>query len=355
MSASGKTTIGEKLYDKLLLSKEKWIFIDGDTFRNILGEDLGHTLEDRKINAYRISRFCEFLSSQNINVIACVLSLFHDNQKYNKDNIPNYKEIYIDVNFNKLIQRDNKNLYKKALNGEIKNVVGVDIKFTPPYKPDIVIDNNKDSPNYENIINSIIKELRINLNDTYEYTKNNLLHSPQKYQYSKFEGNSFFEKFFYNRKDCINYLDSRLTKLDKHGMQKIDLASNNYVNNQDLILKYFLINIYNSKDLNLHKETITILIKRFEVSKKLYLSYDLKEIRKSSLDFDELLNYSLFSIVLQKYYKQTHSEEKLIYLNAILKLNDIISSIRTEFLLYDEIYYAKKAIECELDILKEYI
>ena len=51
MSASGKTTIGKKLFDKLSASNEKWIFLDGDTFRNILGEDLGHTIEDRRKNA----------------------------------------------------------------------------------------------------------------------------------------------------------------------------------------------------------------------------------------------------------------------------------------------------------------
>ena len=32
-----------------------------------------------------------------------------------------------------------------------------------------------------------------------------------------------------------------------------------------------------------------ILIKRFEVGKKLYLTYDLEEIRKSSLEFKDYL------------------------------------------------------------------
>ena len=64
---------------------------------------------------------------QNINVIACVLSNCHDNQRYNKENIANYKEVYIDVKFDNLIKRDNKELYKKGLNGEINDVVGVDI------------------------------------------------------------------------------------------------------------------------------------------------------------------------------------------------------------------------------------
>ena len=41
----------KKIYEKLKHSDEKWIFLDGDTFRNILGEDLGHTIEDRRKNA----------------------------------------------------------------------------------------------------------------------------------------------------------------------------------------------------------------------------------------------------------------------------------------------------------------
>ena len=103
LSASGKTTIGKKLVERLTKSNDKWLFLDGDTVRNILGEDLGHTIEDRRKNAYRISRICEFLGTQNINVVACVLSIFHDNQQYNKDNIPNYKEVYIDVEFASLL------------------------------------------------------------------------------------------------------------------------------------------------------------------------------------------------------------------------------------------------------------
>lgn len=357
MSASGKTTLGKKLFDKLLLSNEKWIFIDGDTFRNILGEDLGHSVEDRRKNAYRISRFCEFLSSQGINILACVLSIFHDNQKYNKENILDYKEVYLDVKFENLIKRDNKELYKKALNGEIKDVVGVDIEFTPPYSPDIVIDNNFDNPNYEDMIQNILDSFDIDVHSKYSYSEKNLLEFPHKYQYSKFEGKGFFKKFLDDRNTCLLFLEKRLKKLDNIALNNNQLDTKNYIQGDNLILRDFLIYLYKSDttQINENKDTITILIKRFEVSKKLYLTYNLKEIKKSSLLFDCLLNYPLFSLVLQKYYKHTSSEERLVYLNAILKLNDIISSIKSELLLYDEIFYSKKAIDEEFEIVGEYI
>lgn len=357
MSASGKTTIGEKLFDKLLSSEEKWIFLDGDTFRNILGEDLGHTLEDRRKNAYRISRFCEFLSSQNINVLACVLSIFHENQKYNKENLPNYKEVYIDVDFDNLIKRDNKDLYKQALEGTIKDVVGVDIEFKPPYSPDITLNNNKDNPNYEDMIQEIINTFNININNQYTYTKENLLIYPHKYQYSKYEGVKFFKKFNYDRKLSLDFLNKRLMKLYQNDLSSYKLKSKIYINNNNLVLKEFLIHLYNSDTIEFKKQKhiMELLIKRFEVGKKLYLTYDLKEIRKSSLEYEELLSYPLFSLVLQKYYNYTINEQKLTYLNAILKVNDIISSIKSDLILSNEIFYSIEAINGELEIIREYV
>lgn len=354
MSASGKTTIGKKLFDKLSTSNEKWIFLDGDTFRNILGEDLGHTIEDRRKNAYRTSRFCEFLSFQGINVVACVLSIFHDNQKYNKENIADYKEVYIDVDFDILVKRDNKELYKQALEGKIKDVVGIDIEFKSPYSPDIIIDNNVENPDYENMIENIIKTFDIKIEDKYIYTQRNLLKFPHKYQYSKFEGNLFFEKIKEDRVSSISFFENRLHKV---GINNNILTHKEYKSNANLILKDFLIYLTNSTNEILIKEkkVIHLLIKRFEVGKKLYLTYDLKEIKKSSLEFEELLNYSLFSLVLQQYYIITSTEERFVYLNAILKVNDIISSVKSDFILSDEIYYSKKALEGELKIIGELI
>ena len=129
LSASGKTTLGKLMHDYLeAASGDKWILLDGDVFRNIFG-DVGHSVDERRDNGKRISRFCQFLDFNNINVIACVLSIFHEHQNYNREKIKNYREIFIDVSLENLIKRDNKNLYQKALDGDLKNVVGVDIDF----------------------------------------------------------------------------------------------------------------------------------------------------------------------------------------------------------------------------------
>ncbi len=156
LSSSGKTTIGKKLFSRLKDYEGKWVFLDGDDFRKMMGEDLGHTVEDRRRNAVRMTNLCKFLDSYGISAVVCILSLFHDNQRSNRKTFSEYREAYIDVKMEKLAQRDNKDMYKKALEGKIKNVVGVDIPFNPPSSPDIIIDNNEDNPDFDSIANRII-------------------------------------------------------------------------------------------------------------------------------------------------------------------------------------------------------
>ena len=142
MSGSGKTTLGKYLYEKLKPVHKNLIFLDGDVIREIMGNDLGHTIEDRRKNAHRITRLCKFLDSHGINVICAVLSIFPESHEWNRANIKDYYEVYLEVPFETLSQRDPKGYYKKALKGEITNFVGVDIKFPPPKDPHMTISNN---------------------------------------------------------------------------------------------------------------------------------------------------------------------------------------------------------------------
>jgi len=144
MSAAGKTVIGQELY-KLIKQKHKnTIFLDGDIFRGLHDNDVKHTVEDRKRNSDRMCKLCQFLGQQDIHVVCSILSIFHEAQQWNRENIEDYFEIFLDVNFETLLERDPKNLYKKALNGKMPNVVGIDIEFKSPKNPDMVIKNEGD-------------------------------------------------------------------------------------------------------------------------------------------------------------------------------------------------------------------
>ena len=161
LSGSGKTTIANLLFKKLKKKYSNIVHLDGDVVRQIYDDKIGYSIADRKKNAQRLSKMTKFLSDQKIHVIGSVLSNFPEWQQWNKKNIKDYYQVYLKVSLEKLVKRDKKNIYKKALQGKKNNVVGVDIKFKEPLNSNLVIDNNKDRKSFSETVNKIIKKSRV--------------------------------------------------------------------------------------------------------------------------------------------------------------------------------------------------
>ena len=161
LSGAGKTTIARLLLKKLKKKYSNLVHLDGDIIRKIYNDKLGYSSKDRNINAERLSKMTKFLSDQKIHVVGSVLSNFPKWQAWNKKNIKNYYQVYLKVSLKELIKRDKKNIYKKALKGTKKNVVGVDIKFKEPLNSNLIIDNEKYTKSFSSIINKIIKKIRV--------------------------------------------------------------------------------------------------------------------------------------------------------------------------------------------------
>lgn len=142
LSGAGKTTIGRILHQHLACSKSNVVFLDGDILRDVFGNDLGHTREDRLKSAMRNARLCKMLSEQGIDVVCATISMFHSVQKWNRDNISLYKEIFIDAPLDALVARDIKGIYKHAVEGKANCIVGVDIEEERPLSPDFTVWND---------------------------------------------------------------------------------------------------------------------------------------------------------------------------------------------------------------------
>lgn len=141
LSGAGKTTIGRELWTRLRASGRPTVFLDGDTLRQVIAEDLGHSLAHRRRSAMRNARICQVLSVQGVDVVCATISLLHDVHRWNRSNLPSYHEIYLRVPLEELVRRDTKGLYASGRRGELKNVVGLDIPVEEPKKPDLVIEN----------------------------------------------------------------------------------------------------------------------------------------------------------------------------------------------------------------------
>ncbi len=365
MSASGKTSLGREMFNLLTEGKEPWVFLDGDILRSVFN-DLGHTKDDRRKNAYRISNLCKILDSQGINVIACVLSIFHDNQKYNREILSDYKEVYLEVDFNKLVERDNKNLYKLALKGEIKDFVGTDIPFVPPYSPDLIINNNYDNPDFVKMASNAIASLGIELNISYKFSKGSRFLKPEKYQYTKYMGSGFLNSYKDTRRNAIKLLEGKIDSLIESGTNPFgdnnDIRytedyynSNDEKINTEAYLLYLISRIQTSNYSAEDKNNIFTILKRFEVSKKIYSSYTKNEFKKADDNFKLILNYLLFAkLIIEMEQKDTNSSEQFILFNTLLKLTDIIISEFETLKSPKEIALGIRILQCEIDLYEKF-
>lgn len=164
LSGSGKTTMANKVYEVIKKKYKNTVILDGDVFNEALGGDYGYSNEGRFKSAKSIAGLCRMLSDEDLIVICATMSLFHEVQKLNRDNIDKYIEVYLHTELEELIKRDPKGLYGKALSKEINNVVGIDLSYEKPINPDIKLDTNKldnlDS-NIKILLNFIQKQLKL--------------------------------------------------------------------------------------------------------------------------------------------------------------------------------------------------
>jgi adenylylsulfate kinase len=159
LAGAGKTTIGREVVSRLRSRNRATVFIDGDAMRAIMGEDLGHTVEDRRRNAGRVCRLCQYLEQQGIDVVCAILSLFSESRAWNRRHYARYVEVFISVPMEELVRRDQKGLYTGAREGRIRDVVGVDIPFEPPAAPDLVVDNGYPLRSPSGIAEDILRAL----------------------------------------------------------------------------------------------------------------------------------------------------------------------------------------------------
>src|SRR5690554_4504107 len=146
LSGSGKTTLGQEIFRQWKASSPNTVLIDGDEVRRIFRQDLqatDYSIPGRRLNAERIFELCAWLDTQGINVVCSILSIFPDLRKRNREQLGNYFEVYLNPPLETLVERDTKGLYRKALAGEMINMVGVDIPFPPPQDADLEIDTSK--------------------------------------------------------------------------------------------------------------------------------------------------------------------------------------------------------------------
>ncbi|MBK6273425.1 MAG: adenylyl-sulfate kinase [Saprospirales bacterium] len=167
LSGSGKSTIAQGLEKKLHHNGILTTILDGDNVRSGINNNLGFSEEDRTENIRRIAEINKLFLQTGIVTINSFVSPTKDIRDLAKTIIgeQDFYEVYINASFDECAKRDVKGLYKKALNGEIKNFTGLDAPFEAPTNAVLEIKTAEQSieESIETIYNFFISKIK-NLN-----------------------------------------------------------------------------------------------------------------------------------------------------------------------------------------------
>lgn len=137
LPAAGKSTLARNLETSLL---EKGFFtkwLDGDFLRNGLTRDLGFSDADQEENIRRSAEVAKLFQESGIITICTFISASDRLRKLAREiiGISNFLEVYANCPLEACVQRDEKNMYSRALRGGVTNLSGVTFPYEPPTNP----------------------------------------------------------------------------------------------------------------------------------------------------------------------------------------------------------------------------
>lgn len=162
LSSSGKSTIAKHLEVSLFERGIRTQILDGDNTRMTINRDLDFSDEGRHENIRRVAEMAKLLNDAGVVVVTAFISPFIKDRAEAKAIIGEdcFVEVFVNAPLELCLERDVKGLYKKALDGTLKEFTGISSPYEPPENPDVVVNTNRDNPDesVQQIVEWLVKE-----------------------------------------------------------------------------------------------------------------------------------------------------------------------------------------------------
>jgi bifunctional enzyme CysN/CysC len=159
LSGAGKSTIANRLEQKLMERGCHTMLLDGDNVRHGLNRDLGFTDTDRVENIRRVGEVAKLMGEAGLIVVTAFISPFRADRRMAREIAAPHPfiEIFIDTPIEECIRRDPKGLYARAQAGQIPNFTGLDSPYEAPDDPELRLATIGSDP--DTLADRIIAEL----------------------------------------------------------------------------------------------------------------------------------------------------------------------------------------------------
>jgi len=154
LSGCGKSTIAFTVEHALVERGRLAYVLDGDNVRHGLNKNLGFSEADRMENIRRIGEVAKLFADAGCITLTSFISPYRRDrdrarQIHAEAGLP-FIEVFVDVPIDECEKRDPKGLYQKARDalaaGKGMGFTGVDDPYEPPLSPEIVLQNDRITP-----------------------------------------------------------------------------------------------------------------------------------------------------------------------------------------------------------------
>jgi len=145
LSGAGKSTLANLVAQELRQRGHLVEILDGDEVRTNLSKGLGFSKEDRDTNIRRIGYVCKLLARNGVIAISAAISPYRAIRDEVRQAHERFFEVFVKCSLDKLVERDVKGLYAKALRGEIKGFTGVSDPYEEPLSPELIVESDRES------------------------------------------------------------------------------------------------------------------------------------------------------------------------------------------------------------------
>ena len=145
LPCSGKSAVADLPAERLKDRGYRVERLDGDIVRRSLTRDLGFSKEDRDENIRRVAFVAKLLTRNDVFVLTSFISPYRDVRAHARREIGRFLEVYTKCSLEECMRRDVKGMYKKAIEGKIKEFTGVSDPYEEPVDPEILLETDKEA------------------------------------------------------------------------------------------------------------------------------------------------------------------------------------------------------------------
>src|SRR3989442_12699365 len=144
MSGAGRSTMAADLANRLRRLGKYVEVLDAGEAEQFLNVGHGQNKDERNLEARKLAWLCRLVSrGGGIVLQAAIDSPYKETRDEARRQIGRFAEVFVECPIETLIQRDKTGRYKKALSGELKNLVGISEPYEPPQHPEVIVDTSK--------------------------------------------------------------------------------------------------------------------------------------------------------------------------------------------------------------------